>query len=88
MANHTAALKSIRQTAKRTKVNQSRMTRIRSLLRVVDEAIAKGKKADAEKAFKAMQPKLMRGVQKNLFHVNNAGRKLARRWVQIKNLSA
>ena len=86
MANHKSSLKSIRQTKTRTELNRSRMSRIRSRMRLVEEAITAGEKATAEANFKTMQSELIRGVQRNLFHLNTAARKLSRTWTRIKAL--
>lgn len=86
MANHKSALKTIRQTEKRTLMNKSRMSCIRTHLRYVEEAILSGKKTDAQERFREMQSELMRGVRRNLFHVNTASRKLSRISARIKVL--
>ena len=51
---------------------------MRSFLRNVEEALAKGDKAAAEVALKAAQPEIMRGAQKGILHKNAASRKVAR----------
>lgn len=84
MANHKSALKSIRQTSKRTTMNKARMSRIRTHMRYVEEAIKAGKKEEAQNTFRTMQSELMRGVRRNLFHMNTAARKLSRISSRIK----
>ena len=42
MAHHRSAKKRIRQTEKRTAVNRSRMSRIKTFVRKVEDALAKG----------------------------------------------
>lgn len=86
MANIQSARKRIRRIERQTTVNKNRRTRIRTFLRSVEEAITSGKKSDAEAAFKAMQPELMRGVTKGLFHKNTASRRLSRMSSRIKSL--
>jgi small subunit ribosomal protein S20 len=86
MANHKSALKTIRQTETRTALNKSRMSRIRTHLRYVEEAILSGKKKDAQERFREMQSELMRGVRRNLFHANTAARKLSRISTRIKSI--
>ncbi len=88
MANHASAKKRFRQTARRTKVNGDRRTRIRTYIRKVEEAIADGDKGIAEAAFRAAQPELMRGVAKGIFHRKMAARKLSRLSARIKVLAA
>ncbi len=86
MANHKSSLKSIRQIKTRTELNRSRVSRIRSRIRLVEEAITAGDKPAAEASFRTMQSELMRGVQRNLFRLNTAARKLSRTWTRIKAL--
>ena len=68
MANTSSAKKATRVSARR----------MRSVLRNVEEALAKGDKAAAEVALKAAQPEIMRGAQKGVLHKNAASRKVAR----------
>jgi small subunit ribosomal protein S20 len=78
MANHKSAEKRIRQTAKRTIVNKTRVSRIRTFVKKVEAAIAAGDKAAATEAFQAAQPELQRGVNKGVVHRNTAARKISR----------
>ncbi|MBT3237199.1 MAG: 30S ribosomal protein S20 [Rhodospirillaceae bacterium] len=88
MANITSAKKRIRQTARRTTVNNVRRTRIRSYIRLVEEAIDGGDKGKAQDAFKAAQPEMMRGVLKGIYHKNTVSRKLSRLSARIKAMAA
>ncbi len=65
MPNIASAKKRVRTTAKRTKINQSRRTRVRGYVRKVEEALAKGDKKAAEAALKAAEPEIMRGVSRH-----------------------
>ena len=51
MAHHRSAKKRIRQTEKRTAVNRSRMSRIKTFVRKVEDALAKGDDETARTAF-------------------------------------
>lgn len=86
MANHKSAVKSNKQAEKRATMNKARMSRIRTHLRYVEEAILSGNKTDAQERFREMQSELMRGVRRNLFHVNTAARKLSRISTRIKSI--
>lgn len=86
MATHKSALKATRQALKRTAMNKARMSKIRTHIRVVEEAIQNGLKKDAQERFREMQSELMRGVRRNLFHVNTAARKLSRISARIKSI--
>ena len=88
MANHASAKKRIRQTERRTEVNQQRIGAIRTSLRKVEEAIEGGDKASAQLAFRAAQPQMMSGVSKGVYHTNTISRKLSRLSKRIKILSA
>ncbi|MBI3676071.1 MAG: 30S ribosomal protein S20 [Proteobacteria bacterium] len=78
MPNIASAKKRVRTTAKRTAVNHSRKTRIRSFTRKVEEAIASGDKKAAQAALKAAEPEIMRGVSKGVVHKNTGSRKVSR----------
>ncbi|BAT57732.1 30S ribosomal protein S20 [Variibacter gotjawalensis] len=78
MANTTSAKKAVRKIARRTEVNKARRTRMRSMVRKVEEAIASGDKAAAETALKAAEPTMMRAAQKGVAHKNTASRKVSR----------
>lgn len=86
MANHKSAEKRIRQTEKRTAINRSRMSRVRTFVRKVEAAIASGDKAGAQSAFQQAQPELHRAITKGVMHKNTAARKLSRLALRINTL--
>jgi small subunit ribosomal protein S20 len=86
MANHPSAKKRIRQTVRRTAVNRSRVSRIRTFLKKVELAIQAGDKEGADEAFRAAQPEVHRGVTKGVLHRNTAARKLSRLSHRIKTI--
>ncbi len=88
MANIKSAKKRIRQIERRSAVNRSRLTRMRTYVKQVEQAIAAGDPQAAQAAFNEAQPQMMRTAQKGLLHRNTASRKLSRLSKQIKNLSA
>jgi len=88
MANSPQSKKRARQAARRTLVNKSRRTRIRTFIRKVEEAIAGGDQAAAAEALRAAQPEIMRGVTKGVLHRNTASRKISRLAKGVKSLSA
>ena len=87
MANTSSAKKATRVSARRTLINKNRLSRVRSSVRKVEEAISAGDRAAAETALKAAQPELMRGAQKGIVHKNAASRKVSRLALRIKKLS-
>jgi small subunit ribosomal protein S20 len=78
MANTSSARKAARVIARRTDVNKSRRTRMRTSVRKVEEAIASGDKTVALAALKAAEPEIMRAAQKGVIHRNAANRKVSR----------
>lgn len=87
MANNQSAEKRIRQNETRYEMNRARVSRIRTYLRKVEEAIASGQKAAASEAFKLAQPELHAGVQKGVLKKNTVARKLSRLSARIKALA-
>jgi small subunit ribosomal protein S20 len=87
MANHKSAEKRIRQTEKRTVVNKARLSRIRTFVKRVEQAIEAGNKTAAREAFLAAQPEMQRGISKGVLHRNTVARKLSRLNHRIAALS-
>ena len=87
MANSPGSKKRARQAIRRTLVNKSRKSRIRTYLRRVEEAIASGDQGRASEALKAAQPELMRGVTKGVFHKNTVSRKMSRLSSRVKAMA-
>ena len=87
MAHSRTAKKRIRQTAKRTERNRSRTSRIRTFVRKVEDAIAKGDASEATTAFAAAAPELQRGVSKGVLHRNTVARKISRLSSKVKSLN-
>ena len=88
MANTPGAKKAVRKIARRTEVNKSRRSRVRTFLRRFEEAIAAGDAAQAKAAFVEAQSELMRAVSKGVVHKNTGSRKVSRLAAQLKKLSA
>lgn len=86
MANSPQAKKRARQNERRFAVNKARRSRIRTYLRAVEEALEAGDKDAASAALKAVQPELMRGVTKGVYHKNTASRKISRLSARVKAL--
>ena len=86
MAQIASAKKRIRQTERRTARNRARVSRIRSHLRKVEEAIASGDREAASVALRTAQPEIMRGVTKGVLPKNTASRKISRLSARIRSL--
>jgi len=78
MANTKSAKKAARQSVRRTVVNKSRRSRLRSVVRKVEEAISTGDRSRAVAAMAEAEPVIIRAAQKNVVHRNAARRKVSR----------
>lgn len=78
----------MRQIARRTEVNKARRSRIRTFVRKVEQAIAKGDRDAALEALRAAQPEIMRGAGKGVLHRNTASRKISRLHHRVNALQA
>ena len=86
MANHASAKKRTRRNDKRAEVNKSRVSRIRTFLKKIEQAIATGNAKEAQTALQNAQPEIAKGVSKGLLHKNTAARKMSRLSAKIKAL--
>ena len=87
MANTPSAKKRIRNTLRKTDINKSRRSRIKTFIRKVEDAIESKDAKSAVDSLKAAQPEIMRGVTKGIFHKNTASRKISRLSSRIKAIS-
>jgi small subunit ribosomal protein S20 len=78
MANTKSAKKATRQIARRTVINKSRRTRVRTAVRRLEEAISAGDRAAALAAMAEAEPAIIRAAQKGIVHRNAARRKVSR----------
>jgi small subunit ribosomal protein S20 len=78
MANTKSAKKATRKIERRTEVNKTRRSRMRTFVRTVEEAIATGDKNTAAAALRAAEPEIMRAAQKGVVAKNAASRKVSR----------
>ncbi|MEY4880047.1 MAG: ribosomal protein [Pseudomonadota bacterium] len=88
MPNKPSAKKRVRQTERRTAVNKSRKSQIRTAVRGVEEALQAGDKNAATAALKAAEPQIMRGVSKGVIHKNTGARKVSRLAARVKLLNS
>ena len=86
MADHFSALKRARQTETKTTRNRASKSRLRSALRSLREAIAKGEKEAAQAAYRGTASVVDKGVQKGILHKNTASRYKARLNARVKAL--
>ncbi len=86
MANSLQAKKRVRQTARKTLVNRRRMSRMKTFVSRVEEAIASGDREAAAKVLREAESELMKGAKNGVIHRNAASRtvsRLSRRVAQV-----
>ena len=88
MANHFSALKRARQTEKRTARNRTNKSRLRTTLRHLREALAKGDRDVATQLYRETVSMLDKSVQKGVIHDNTASRYKSRLATRLSALSA
>ena len=88
MPHHKSTEKRLKQTYIRTARNKSRMNRIRTFIKKVEQAIALQAYDEACEAFRKVQPEIHRGVSKGILHKNRGARKLSRLFAKIKALQS
>jgi len=86
MANTSSAKKAARVSARKAVVNKNRVSKIRTSVRKVEEAIVAGGKSAAEAALKAATTEVMRGASKGVLHKNAASRKVSRLTHRVRAL--
>ena len=87
MANTSSAKKAVRKIARRTAVNKSRRSEMRTFVRKVEEAIATKDAAVAAAALREAEPLVARAAQKGILHKNTAARKISRLTKRVKALA-
>ena len=88
MAHHRSAQKRLRQTVKRTAINRSRRSRIRTYLKKVEQAVASGDPDAARTALRAAEPEIRRGVNKGVLKLNTASRRISRLTRKVNEVEA
>lgn len=88
MANTSSAKKKVRVIARKTEVNKSRRTRVRTFIKKVDAAVQTGDHAKSMEAFRKAEKELMHAVSKGVFKLNTAARKISRLNTMVKKLAA
>ena len=88
MADHFSALKRARQTETKTTRNRASKSRLRSALRSLREAIAKGEKEAAQAAYRETVSVVDKGVAEGILHKNTASRYKSRLSKRVKAVGA
>ena len=87
MANTKSAQKAVRKIARRTAVNKSRRSQMRTYVRKVEDAIAAKDAAAAAAALRGTEPLIARAAQKGILHKNTASRKISRLAKRVKAIA-
>ncbi|MGD1036465.1 MAG: 30S ribosomal protein S20 [Roseiarcus sp.] len=87
MANTKSAQKAVRKIARRTAVNKSRRSQMRTYVRKVEDAIAANDASAAADALRSAEPLVARAAQKGILHKNAASRKISRLAKRVKALA-
>lgn len=88
MANTRSAKKAVRKISRRTMVNKSRRSRMRTFVRRVEDAITAGDQNAAREALKQAQPVIMKAAQQNMLPKNTASRRVSRLSARVKAMGA
>ena len=87
MANHVSSLKRARQTETRSEGNRSNRSRVRTSLRDLREALAKGNVKAAQAQYRVTVSALDKSVQKGILHSNTVSRYKSRLNARLKTLA-
>ena len=78
MANLKSSLKDIRRIARRTEHNRGLRTRLKTLRKKADAAIASGEATAAQQAIRIYSSALDKAAKTSVIHVNKANRQKSR----------
>ena len=88
MANHKSAIKKTRQDEVRRMRNKAYKTRVKNIVKTVEDAIAEKNKDAAAKALYEATSVIDRIASKGVIHKNNAARKKSRLAKKVNALAA
>lgn len=88
MANHKSAIKKTRQDEVRRMRNKAYKTRVKNIVKTVEDAIAEKNKDAAAKALYDATSVIDRIASKGVIHKNNAARKKSRLAKKVNALAA
>ena len=86
MPNSNSAKKRLRQAVRRTEINRSIRSRMRTFVRKVEDAIENGNKEAALTAIKNAQPEIIKSANKGIIKHNSASRKISRLTQRINSM--
>ena len=87
MANIKSAKKRILVIETKTLRNKMIKSKVKTMVKKVEAAIAAGDKAAAESALKVAISEISKACSKGIFHKNNAARKISRLTVAVNKMA-
>jgi small subunit ribosomal protein S20 len=87
MANTSSARKAGRVIARRTAINKSRRSQMRTMITRMEDAITAGDRGLALAMLKRVEGVIMRAAQKGVVHRNAASRKVSRLTHRVAKLA-
>ena len=87
LANIKSAKKRILVSKKKEMRNKSAKSKIKTLVKKVEAAIAEGNKSDAEEALRVVTSELSKAASKGIYHKNTAARKISRLTLAVNKLA-
>jgi small subunit ribosomal protein S20 len=88
MANTKSAQKAVRKIERKTAVNKSRRSQMRTYVKKVEEALAAKDAVGAAHALGEAAPIVARAAQKGIVHKNAASRKISRLTKRVNALAS
>ncbi|MCR5797955.1 MAG: 30S ribosomal protein S20 [Eubacterium sp.] len=86
LANIKSAKKRILVSQKKTAINKSIRSKVKTSIKKVEAAVAAKDKAAAEEALKVAIKDIDKAAQKGVYHKNNAARKVSRLTLAVNKL--
>ena len=87
MANIKSAKKRVKVIATKTARNKAIKSKVKTLVKKVDAAIAEGNKAEAEAALLVATSEISKAASKGIYHKNTASRKISRLTLAVNKLA-
>ena len=87
MANIKSAKKRIKVIETKTMRNKAIRSKVKTMIKKVDAAIAEGNKAEAEAALLVATSEISKAASKGIYHKNTASRKISRLTLAVNKLA-
>ena len=88
MPNIKSAKKRVKVTAKKTLINQTHKTALKTAVKKFETAVLEGDKENAQVLFNDAVKKLDKGVSQGILHKNSAARKKSQLAIKLATLNA